>query len=117
VSEYRDMFGREIKVGDYVVYAAVDGRSAVQRVGRVTKLSSGSGSWRGESIPKIVCETWNYHQAVRSDWDRETREYTHVPFGQSGKQSKQVSLGFLERLVIVPAEHVHPKIIEDLNQP
>lgn len=53
-----DLTGREIEVGDKVAWAAVAGRSAYIRTGKVTKLNEGGGfyavvenagalSWRG----------------------------------------------------------------------
>lgn len=112
-SEYRDMFGREIKVGDYIVYAGLADRSAVLRAGRVIELTySKTGSVKydpktGERTlvkePKIRCESWNNYRS--QGWNGEER---------SGKQ-KAVSLGFLDRLIVVPEEYVSQKVKDDLD--
>ena len=112
---YKDMFGRDIKVGDYVVYAGLADRSAVMRAGRVIELThskeqvslydrkTGEHSYGYE--PKIKCESWNNFRS--QGWKGEEK---------SGKQ-KAVSLGFLDRLVVVPAEYVSEKVKKDLDGP
>lgn len=102
--EYKDMFGRDIKVGDYIVYGAVDGRSGTLRAGRVLELTVGSVGYKAG--PKIKAETWSNFRS--QGWSGEVK---------SGKQSKAVSLGFLDRLIVVPAEIVSEKIKEDLAGP
>ena len=112
-AEYLDMFGREIKVGDYVVYAGLADRSAVLRAGRVIELTyskqevsiydrkTGKHSYGYE--PKIRCESWNNFRS--QGWKGEER---------SGKQ-KAVSLGFLDRLIVVPEDYVSEKIKNDID--
>ena len=110
--KYKDMFGRDIRVGDYVVYAGFADRSAVLRAGRVVELTCSKEEVSiydrkaGKHIlghePKIRCESWNNFRAL--GWNDK---------GQSGKQ-KAVLLGFLDRLVVVPEEYVSQKIKEDL---
>lgn len=101
VFEYKDMFGREIKVGDYIVYAALADRSGVLRAGRVLELTQSKTSY-SDPIPKIKCESWNYYQA---------NGYRNG----SGKQ-KAVSLGFLSRMVVVPESYVSQQIKNDLDE-
>lgn len=113
--EYRDMFGREIKVGDYIVYGAVDGRSGTLRAGRVIELTHSkdkvsiydreTGEHRHDYEPKIKCESWSNFRS--RDWGGKEK---------SGKQ-KAVSLGFLDRLIVVPAEIVSDKVKKDLDGP
>lgn len=100
--EYKDMFGREIKVGDYIVYAALADRSGVLRAGRVLELTKSKTS-HGTPVPKVKCESWNYYQSQNS-W----RENV------TGKQ-KAVSLSFLSRMVVVPESYVSQKIKDDLD--
>ena len=110
--EYKDMFGRDIKVGDYVVYAGLADRSAVLRAGRVIELTYSkekvrtydrkSGEHRFDHEPKVKCESWNNFRA--QGWNGEEK---------SGKQ-KAVSLGFLDRLIVVPEDFVSQKIKDDL---
>jgi len=38
-NKYKDLLGKEIKVGDFITYAANDGRCGVLRVGQVTELT------------------------------------------------------------------------------
>jgi hypothetical protein len=102
--KYIDMFGREIKVGDYIVYAGLADRSAVLRAGRVIELTHSKTGY-GEPEPKIRCESWNNYRA--QGWHGEQK---------SGKQ-KAVSLGFLDRMIIVPEEYVSEKIKNDLDGP
>jgi len=93
--EYKDMFGRDIKVGDYIVYGGLADRSAVLRAGRVLRLTENG---------KIFCESWNNYQAKGYSWETEEK---------SGKQ-KNVTLGFLDRLIVVPEDYVSEKIKRDL---
>ena len=102
--EYKDMFGREIKPGDFIVYAGLADRSAVLRAGRVIELTHSKTDY-GKPEPKIKCESWNNYRA--RSWDGTEK---------SGKQ-KAVSLGFLDRLIVVPEEFVSEKIKNDLNSP
>lgn len=112
---YKDMFGRDIKVGDYIVYAGLADRSAVMRAGRVIELTYSkekvrirdwkTGEWIYDNAPKIRCESWNNYRS--QGWNGEEK---------SGKQ-KAVSLGFLDRLVVVPEEYVSEKIKKDLDGP
>ena len=110
--EYRDMFGREIRVGDYIVYAGLADRSAVMRAGRVIELTHSKDKVSTydrktdthvyDYEPKIKCESWNNFRS--QGWNGEEK---------SGKQ-KAVSLGFLDRLVVVPEEYVSQKVKDDL---
>lgn len=102
--EYKDMFGRTIKVGDYIVYAGLADRSAVMRAGRVLELTYSKSTY-GDPEPKIKCESWNFYRS--KDWNGKEK---------SGKQ-KAVSLGFLDRLVVVPEEYVSDKVKKDLDGP
>lgn len=102
VLEYKDMFGREIKVGDYIVYAALADRSGVLRAGRVLELTYSKESY-SKTIPKVKCESWNYYRA-QNTW----RENV------TGKQ-RAVSLSFLSRMVVVPESYVSQQIKDDLD--
>lgn len=106
-SIYKDLFGREINVGDYIVYAAADGRSATMRTGQVLKLTMSKQQWSGdEPEPKIFCSSWSNFRARGYGKDDE----------KSGRQ-KNVTLGFLDRLVVVDASQVSDKIKKDLAGP
>jgi hypothetical protein len=105
---YKDLFGRDIKVGDYIVYAAVDGRSATMRTGLVLELSHSKPSEYGyQSVdPKITVASWSNFRAKGWSDDHE----------RSGRQ-KNVKLGFLDRLIVVPEDQVSDKIKKDLAGP
>jgi hypothetical protein len=110
--EYKDMFGNDIKVGDYIVYGGLADRSAVLRAGRVVALTQSTkkvrfydrsiGEFRNDYEPKIRCQSWN--NFLSQDWGGKEK---------SGKQ-KDVSLGFFDRLIVVPEEIVSQKIKDDL---
>ena len=105
---YKDLFERDIKIGDYIVYAAVDGRSATMRTGRVLELSHSKPSEYGfQPIePKITVSSWSNFRAKGWSNDHE----------RSGRQ-KNVKLGFLDRLIVVPEDQVSDKIKAALAGP
>lgn len=105
--EYKDMFGREIKPGDYIVYAGLADRSAVLRAGQVIELTHSKPQWDGqEVVPKIKVKSWNNFRAqgYSDEGDR------------SGRQ-KDVTLEFFDRIVVVDKSQVSDKIISDLDGP
>jgi len=103
--EYKDMFGRDIKVGDYIVYAGLADRSGVLRAGRVIELTHSKTGY-GDPEPKIKAQSWNNYRSKGWNDNKE----------RSGKQ-KDVSLGFLDRLIVVPENMVSEKIKKDLAGP
>lgn len=109
--EYRDMFGREIKVGDYIVYAALADRSGVLRAGRVLELTTTKPKpylTQQELEPKIKCESWNFYRS---------EGYSGKPDAKKSGRQKAVSLGFTNRMVVVPEEIVSQQIKDDLAGP
>lgn len=98
--EYKDMFGRDIKVGDYIVYAGAAGRSSVLRAGQVVALTVSQDTYK--KVPKIRCKSWNYFNSI---WRA----------GETGRQ-KDVSLEHFSRIVVVPEEYVSEKIKKDLAE-
>jgi hypothetical protein len=102
-SEHADLFGRPINVGDYIVYSALDDRSATLRVGQVLELKSVKNT--NEEVAKVFTKSWSNSRA--SDWDG--REV-------SGRQ-KNVTLGFLTRVVVVDSSTISDKIKKDLDGP
>ena len=109
IPQHLDMFGNEIKVGDYIIYAGSAGRCPVLRAGQVLKLSfkKESSMSGGVLIPKVFCSSWNNYKA--EGWSTNDKE-------RSGKQ-KNVTLSFMQRIVVVPESSVSQKIIDDLNGP
>lgn len=104
MSNHRDMFGRDIHVGDYIVYGAVDGRSGTIRAGQVLELKESRG-YSGEEVFKIFVKSWSNFRA--RGWGAPDNE-------RSGRQ-KNVTLSFLDRLIVVPAETVSDKVKQDLE--
>lgn len=106
-SVYKDLFGREIKEGDYIVYSAVDGRSATMRTGQVLKLTMSKPRWSSdEPEPKIFCSSWSNFRAKGWGKDDET----------SGRQ-KNVTLSFMDRLIVINEDQISDKIKQDLAGP
>jgi len=109
---YKDMFGNDIKEGDYIVYGAVDGRSGTLRAGQVLKLTT---SKRDKYYPdrapepKVMVASWSNFRA-EGTW--------RTPDGPepSGRQ-KNVTLSFLDRMIVVPVESMGEKIKRDLAGP
>lgn len=96
MNTHKDLFGREIKPGDYIVYAAVDGRSGTLRTGQVIELKFGAPDWRTkEPQLKLFVKSWSNF---------------------SGRQ-KNVTLSFLDRLIVVPESIVSDEIKTALAAP
>lgn len=112
-SEHTDLFNRPIKVDDYIVYSAVDGRSATLRIGQVIALKTVKKTgWDGkdEIIAKVFCKSWNNFKGT-SSWRAEKNGAE-----PSGRQ-KNVTLGFLTRVVVVDPSTVSEKVKTDLAGP
>lgn len=106
--EYKDMFGRDIKVGDYIVYAGLADRSAVMRAGRVVELTYTKAKYSSVE-PKIRVASWNNFRANDRNWKDPNKK-------TSGRQ-KDVVLGFLDRLIVVDASTVSDQVKNDLAGP
>lgn len=87
LAENRDILGREIKPGDYIVYGAAKGRCAGLNIGRVLARD-------GTSVKA-----------------RAVIEY----FGRYKKALRDVTLQYTERMCVVPAESVPSHLIEALG--
>lgn len=103
-SEHTDLFGRPIKVDDYIVYSAADGRSSTIRVGQVIELKTVG------SVAKVFCKSWSNFKGT-STWRTEI-----LGKEVSGRQ-KNVTLGFLTRVVVVDPSTVSDKVKRDLAGP
>ena len=101
-----DLFGTPIKEGDFIVYAAVDGRSGTMRVGQVIALTYNKSLY-GKDEPKVRVKSWSNFRAGSSTDVNDTR---------SGRQ-KDVTLSFLDRLIVIQKEMIPEKIWLDLNGP
>ena len=113
---YKDMFDNPIKVGDYIVYAALADRSGVLRAGQVIELTydKSRSSWSdGPLTPKVRAKSWNNFQAENYEW--KGTERVELP-RKSGRQ-KDVTLGFLDRLIVVPESQIPLFIKKDFDGP
>jgi len=55
---FKDMFGEEIKVGDYLAYAELNGKTAVQNIRKVTAID--------KSLHTVVVKTFGWNNSVGS---------------------------------------------------
>lgn len=96
--KHEDISGRIIKVGDYVIYAALWSRSATLKYGRVLYLT-----WGSNGLESNVCKI----QIVSVDrsWDDswELQGSGYYGFGPKPdiKDTKVQTLGFLDRTLVV----------------
>lgn len=90
-----DITGREIKPGDWIVYSASGGRSALLKFGRVATLGTGKpASYYAKDNDKYI-------GVVSLDyWDG------HLDRWNVQNNGKPVRLTISERVLIVPAENV-----------
>jgi len=108
--EYKDMFGRDIKVGDYIIYAALADRSGVLRAGQVIELTeTKEDRWETKKKdPKIRARSWNNFR--QEGW------FNGQKYTRSGRQ-KDVTLSFLDRIVVVSPDTLSEKVRLDLEGP
>jgi hypothetical protein len=104
MSDHKDIAGQEIKVGDYICYAALWDRSATMKFGKVTRLADRDEAYvynrERKKIPTIRL------RSVDRDW--------HDKWKVQAK-GKEITLGYLDRLIVVPAELVPPAAKELLD--
>ena len=116
----RDINGREIVAGDYVLYAALWGRCATMKYGRVTRFDRRKPSWKGDDGPKATTvkvvsadresiwsardpnEPWRRPEIVGVRWVLQN-------------DGREVTLGFPERMVVLPPELVPDDVRELLG--
>lgn len=102
---HKDLFGKDINVGDYIVYSAVDGRSGTLRVGKVEALKvRESGFSDDKPQPTVFCRSWSNFNTYEKDENGR----------QTGRQ-KNVTLGFLDRLIVIDPSQISEKIKLDLE--
>lgn len=86
--EYKDLAGREIKVGDYVIYAALWSRSAVLKFGKVVSLAArkhGEYSLKKEDTPTL----------------RVTSVDNFLGKYELQNHGTPITLGFLDRVLVI----------------
>jgi hypothetical protein len=97
--EHRDVTGRLIGPGDYIAFAAVDGRSAVLRLGEVIELCFSKKSiriWNGTDFLEGHNATLRI-RGVRKGWKKDEPWEPH---------EKEVVLQFPDRVAIIPVESI-----------
>jgi len=108
--DHKDVTGRSIIEGDYIVYAALAGRSAVLHLGKVVGLTrKKSAVYFWEKDPKNPDEAPATVQVkgVYRGWTADQ------PWRAN---SRIVTLQFPERLAIVPAESVPAAALEAIER-
>lgn len=85
----RDMFGREIRPGDKIVYAAADGRSAVLRRGAVEDVYWKDNGINRDDQPRVSVSG----ERLLRNW--QTGAITWEPM------YNRVSLSFPHRIIVV----------------
>lgn len=95
---YTDILGQSLNIGDYIIYGAVDGRSGVIRIGRITELTKGRGALYDKEALKIKCK------AVESGWGLGLRPL-----------SREISLEYFLRICKIPKEIVPENVMELLK--
>lgn len=95
MNKHKDLLGQEIKVGDYITYSAVDGRSGVLRIAKVLELKEVKDKYEDDDIKyKVLVQSWsNFH----------------------GLQEKKVTLGFLDRIIVINKSIVSQYIIDAIE--
>jgi hypothetical protein len=104
--EYKDLVGQEIKVGDYVAYAAAWDRSAVLHIGRVRQLTETK-----EKVYDYHRESSKHHPKVRVR-SAEPRRWGEEKWRA---QMKDVSLGFFDRLIVLDPRTLPQELLDLLD--
>lgn len=111
--DHKDIGEQNIKPGAFVIYAALWDRCATLKYGIVTRLASREDWRRGEKVDVPTIRVLSV--------DRSTRHHqgTWTVHWELQKEGKEMALGFLDRLLVVP-ENVVPdealKLLKDAYQ-
>lgn len=101
----KDIFGKEIVIGDYIIYGAADGRSAVLRVGKVINIVKSKRQYCEDEIEKLKV------LAVQEDFGEGPRSIkTH-----ESAIKKVVTLEFGERTCVVPLNVLSNEYFNAIN--
>ena len=109
--KHLDLAGHEIKPGDFIVYAALAGRSATMKYGRITKLAFREKSWKtrdGGEHPTVRAVTADRHQRWLPHSD------TYIEEWQVQNKGKEITLGYLEQLLVIPEALVPAEALNEL---
>lgn len=102
--EYRDINGREIGIGDFVIYAAAWGRSSVLKYGLVVELKTRPGA---------------YVQGMRKEFPTLRVITAEKSYWRDGwrlqKEGKTVTISRFEAMIVVAKEDVNEQAHEILT--
>lgn len=96
--KYKDLNGIDIRPGDYIVYSALWDRSAILKYGVVTRLEKRKGSYYSNTQEVPTLRVVSVDRSGR--WNKETNEHYYV--WELQNKGKEITLGFLDRLLVVP---------------
>lgn len=96
----KDINGTSILSGDYVLYAALWDRSATLKYGRVTIIKKREAKWRGDSV--VAVQVVSVDRDFDRNWELQAK-------------GRPVSLGFPDRMVVVPEKSVPKEAREILD--
>jgi len=94
---FTDILGQDIKPGCFVLYAALDSRSAVMRIGKVVALRESS-----KRIQVRMVRTKHTYNQETHRWSTSTMHNVNP---------RIVSLAFPGRMVVIPSEMIQPEIV------
>ncbi len=98
MKEYNDVTGKLITSGDWIIYAASAGRSAILKFGVVTSLGTVKEAYSSD-LEKCV-------KAITLDYWEGGRLYVEDGGFCLQNNGKSVRLTFSERIVVIPADRV-----------
>ena len=93
--DHKDIAGRDIKVGDYIIYAALWDRSATLKYGKVTGLAERDGAWCYNAEPRKTptVKIYSADRDFNGKWELQ-------------KKGHVVTLGYLDRLSVIEPHQV-----------
>lgn len=108
---YRDLNDIDIKVGDFIAYAALWSRSPILKYGLVTRLEKREGAYvRGERKEVPTLRVISVDRSSR--YDKEKEEYYYI--WELQNHGKEITLGMLDRLLVIPKAMVPREVFDTL---
>lgn len=98
MKEYADVTATPINAGDFIIYAASAGRSAILKFGVVTSLGTRKEPY-SDDLEKCV-------NAITLDYWASGNLYTEDGGFCLQNNGKPVRLTFSERIIVIPAERI-----------
>lgn len=94
MKQYKDMLGREIKVGDYIAFPTCMGHSGVIKIGKVVELTWSLESYGGNGKTPIIKA-----QSVDTAWNRVE------------PQTKLSRIAFFDRAMVLPKDALTEEVL------